>query len=93
MRDAKGDDVQPDGLPWPAVFEEVLGAHLIAPPAPGTLRPDLDLAEAGIDSVTVIGLMVDLEERFDFVFPDELLTSETFATPHNLWTAIAGRLP
>lgn len=37
--------------------------------------------------------MVDLEAKFDFTFPDELLTAETFATPQALWTAIDSQLP
>jgi acyl carrier protein len=76
---------------WPPEFEEVLGAHLIEPPKPGGLAPDLDLTSAGIDSVTTIALMVDLETRFAFTFPDEMLTAETFATPRALWAAIDSR--
>ncbi|GAA1329772.1 phosphopantetheine-binding protein [Saccharothrix algeriensis] len=85
--------MQPNRVPWPAEFEEVLGAHLVERPAPGALAPDLDLEGAGVDSVTVIGLMVDLEDRFSFTFPDELLTTNTFATPGNLWKAIDSQLP
>ncbi|MBB5960592.1 acyl carrier protein [Saccharothrix tamanrassetensis] len=84
--------MQSNRVPWPAEFEDVLGAHLAERPAPGALAPDLDLEDAGIDSVTVIGLMVELETRFSFTFPDELLTNDTFATPENLWKAIASQL-
>lgn len=84
--------MDPTNAPWPLEFEEVLRTHLVERFAPGALPPDLDLSAAGIDSVTMIGLMVDLESRFGFSFPDELLTDQTFATPENLWKAINSQL-
>lgn len=78
---------------WPAQFEAIIRSHLSDPPPAGELNPDLDLTAAGIDSLETIGLMTELEERFEFEFPDELLSTGTFSTPRILWTAISGLLP
>lgn len=75
-------------LGFPAEFETVVRSHLPDPPPAGEMDPDLDLFAAGIDSLATIGLMTDLEKRFDFEFPDELLSTNTFSTPRTLWTAI-----
>lgn len=77
---------------WPAEFEAVVRSHLPEPPLPGELDPDLDLMAAGIDSLGTIGLMTALEERFDFEFPDEMLSIITFSTPRILWTAMSSCL-
>jgi diaminopimelate decarboxylase len=77
---------------WPAEFEEAVRSHLSDPPAVGEMDPDLNLFAAGIDSLATIGLMTDLEMRFDFEFPDELLSTNTFSTPRTLWSAMSTRL-
>jgi acyl carrier protein len=78
---------------WPAEFEAVVRAHLPDAPPAGGLDPDLDLLAAGMDSLETIGLMTDLEDRFAFEFPDELLSIDTFSTPRILWTAMSPCLP
>jgi acyl carrier protein len=74
---------------WPAEFEAVVRSYLPDPPPAGEMDPDLDLFASGIDSLATIGLMTDLEKRFDFEFPDELLSTNTFSTPGTLWTAMS----
>lgn len=82
-----------DYASWPPEFETIVRAHLPAPLPAGGLAPDLDLLAAGMDSLETIGLMTDLEERFGFEFPDELLSIDTFTTPRILWTAVSTCLP
>ncbi|AEV87127.1 hypothetical protein ACWT_6110 [Actinoplanes sp. SE50] len=53
------------------------------------LHPDADLRALGLDSMGIIGLLVDLEEEFGVSFPDHALTFATFATPRTLWSALA----
>lgn len=77
-----------DQTEWPPEFERLVSARLTNPPAPGDLEPDLDLTNAGIDSLETIGLMVELEDTFDVVIPDDQLTADTFATPATLWQAL-----
>ncbi len=67
---------------------EVLRPHLkfLGPDQP--LEMDSDLPKLGLDSMSAINLLLDLEQSFDVVFPDELLVAETFRTPAALATAI-----
>lgn len=63
----------------------------------GTLRPHLkflgpdqqldmksNLPQLGLDSMSAINLLLDLEQTFNVVIPDELLVAETFRTPTSL---------
>lgn len=78
---------------WPPEFEQLVSPRLTKPPPQGALDPDLDLANAGIDSLETIGLLFDIEETFDVTIPDALLTVETFATPGALWGCVRQCLP
>ena len=49
---------------------------------------ETDLEELGLDSMGAINLLLDLEETFGIVFPDALLTAETFQTGASLEQAI-----
>jgi acyl carrier protein len=54
--------------------------------------PDWDqagLRDLGLDSMSAIELVLDIEMVFDVVFPDELLVIETFATLTSLEAALA----
>ncbi|MEI3896109.1 MULTISPECIES: phosphopantetheine-binding protein [Bacillus] len=46
------------------------------------------LKDMGLDSMASIELLLELEDQFDIVFPDELLTEETFSTAKTLWESI-----
>lgn len=52
------------------------------------LTPTADLTALGLDSMASVQLLVALEETYDMKFPEELLASETFATPDSLWRAV-----
>lgn len=49
---------------------------------------DANLTELGLDSLTLLGLVAELEDRFSVELPDEMLVMETFATPSALWNAL-----
>jgi acyl carrier protein len=72
----------------PERFEKVVRAHLPHLPADVPLVPDDELAAFGLDSLTTVTLLVNLESEFDVSFPDETLTAATFATAANLWTVL-----
>jgi acyl carrier protein len=74
---------------WPKRFEEILRHHL--PLSDGiTIAADRALSDLGLDSLAIVGLVFDLEEAFAVVFPDALVSPDTFATAGSLWRAIAG---
>ncbi|MFH0177902.1 acyl carrier protein [Streptomyces cacaoi] len=50
------------------------------------------LTELGLDSLTLLGLVAELEDRFSVELPDEMLVMETFATPSTLWGSLS-KLP
>ena len=63
---------------------------LVSPSAP--LREDTDLTEFGVDSLIVVRLLVAVEERFEVMIPDEVITFEIFSSPGSLWTVVSGLL-
>jgi acyl carrier protein len=53
-----------------------------------SVGPDDDLYERGMTSHAVVDVMLELEEQFDFEFPDELLVKHTFQTLANIGQAL-----
>ena len=49
---------------------------------------DEDLVSSGLDSMGSIDLLLEIEEHFNIIIPDEQLVDETFATPRALWAVI-----
>ncbi|WP_049569155.1 phosphopantetheine-binding protein [Nonomuraea sp. SBT364] len=74
---------------FPVNFIATVRAHLklLAPDA--VIEPDLDLVAAGLDSLAMVGLLLDLEEGWEITIPDSRLSWETFRTPQSLWTAVS----
>lgn len=46
------------------------------------------LRDQGLDSMSVIELVLDLESEYDITFPDNLLVAETFETLESLRAAV-----
>lgn len=51
--------------------------------------PDTDLRQAGLDSMGIVGLLVDVETAFGVRFADEDITPATFASVRALHGVIA----
>lgn len=74
---------------WTEPFEEILRAHLtVSPGAP--LLADALLDRLGLDSMGTVMLLVQLEEAYSIVIPDELLEPGTFRTAASLWSVVSG---
>ena len=56
------------------------------------LTIDSSLEVLGLDSMTAVELLLDLEQTFGVILPDALLTAETFRTPATLEVAIRSLL-
>jgi acyl carrier protein len=56
------------------------------------LIPGDTLTDLGLDSLTAVQLIGELEEAFKIEFPDELVTAQTFETVESLWLAVQGLL-
>lgn len=53
-----------------------------------TLTMESNLYELGLDSMAAVNLLLELEEIYEVIFPDALLTESTFETPLALKSAI-----
>ena len=53
-----------------------------------TIPMDTELEKLGLDSMSAIDLLLNLEQTFEVVFPDEMITAETFRTATTLQEAV-----
>lgn len=60
------------------VLDDVLCRHLKLIQDGSSIDRDADLILLGLDSMSAVDLLLDLEETFGIVIPDHLLTGETF---------------
>ncbi len=74
---------------WDEAFEAVIRPRLRSYGNEQPLAPDLDLRDAGVDSLALVDLLIAVEDAFGIEFPDELLTGATFRTPAALWAAVS----
>ncbi|MER5266918.1 phosphopantetheine-binding protein [Actinosynnema sp. NPDC002837] len=71
-------------------FEAVLRECMAGQLPPGTtLHEDSDLTAFGMDSLTVVRLLVTIEDTFGVVIPDEMIAFEIFSSPGSLWNLIS----
>jgi nodulation protein F len=57
-------------------------------PHSAEITPDLELIEAGVDSLALVEIIAGLEAEFDRDLPDELLSEEVFRTPGSITEAM-----
>lgn len=53
-----------------------------------TLTMESNLYDLGLDSMAAVNLLLELEETYQVIFPEALLTESTFETPLALKSAI-----
>ena len=70
------------------LFLKILRKHI--KPSNKTLELNWDntLTELGIDTMSLPHLILDIEQQFYLIIPDEDLNEKTFATVNTLWSAI-----
>jgi acyl carrier protein len=68
-------------------FEEVLRRHLRSA-KPDAINYDVELAQLGLDSMTAVAVLLDMEKAFAIKFPDDMLVEGTFRTARRLKEAI-----
>jgi acyl carrier protein len=66
-------------------FEEVLHRHLRSTKA---INYDMELAQLGLDSMTAVAVLLDMEKAFNIRFPDDMLVEGTFRTAGRLKEAV-----
>ena len=70
-----------------AQFEEVLLRHLRLVKQ-DSVDYDAELAQLGLDSMTAVAVLLDMEKTFGIRFPDEMLVEGTFRTARKLKEAV-----
>ncbi|WP_245916835.1 MULTISPECIES: phosphopantetheine-binding protein [Bacillus] len=69
------------------VFIEIMNTHLQE--ELNINNQNKDLKELGLDSLASIELLLEIEEAYEIIFPDELLTEDTFSSSRNLWSIVS----
>jgi acyl carrier protein len=74
---------------WPLAFADLLRAHLplLEPGQP--IDAGLNLADSGLDSLATVSLLIELEDAFGVMVPDDKLSGATFETAGSLWQVIS----
>ena len=68
-------------------FEEVLRRHLRSAKA-NAIKYDAELVQLGLDSMTTVAVLLDMEKTFNIRFPDDMLVEGTFRTAGKLKEAV-----
>jgi acyl carrier protein len=68
-------------------FEDVLRRHLRSA-KPDAINYDTELAQLGLDSMTAVAVLLDMEKTFGIKFPDDMLVEGTFRTAGRLKEAV-----
>lgn len=73
-----------------ALWTAVIDAIKRRLPYAGTVETwdGVALADVGLDSMAAIDLVLDIEQAFGVMFPDELLVAETFTTATSLYEVV-----
>ena len=68
-------------------FEEVLRRHLRSA-KPNPISYEVELVQLGLDSMTAVAVLLDMEKTFGIRFPDDMLVEGTFRTAGRLKEAV-----
>jgi acyl carrier protein len=74
------------------VVNGVIRRHAWVIPRTVAITPDLELLEAGVDSLTLVEIIGSLEKEFNCIFPDDLITLDIFRTPASITSTVIGLL-
>ncbi|WP_030378784.1 MULTISPECIES: phosphopantetheine-binding protein [unclassified Streptomyces] len=77
------------GASWDARLEAIVRENCPHLDDDVSLTADDLLVDLGLDSLAMAAIVVQTEETFGFVFPDDELTAETFATMGTVWEAVS----
>jgi acyl carrier protein len=68
-------------------FEEALRRHLRSA-KPNPINYDMELVQLGLDSMSAVAVLLEMEKTFNIRFPDEMLVEGTFRTAGKLKEAV-----
>jgi acyl carrier protein len=70
-------------------FMTILRRHLPDAEQRDDVELDVPFVELGFDSMRTIQFLLDLEESFDVVFPEEMLSEELLRSPRTVADALS----
>ncbi|NKY28254.1 phosphopantetheine-binding protein [Nocardia gamkensis] len=73
---------------WSEEYEDLLRRHITSLGAEEPLPAEAPFTDLGIDSPSIISLLVEAEQLFEVTIPDDELTGETFHCALSFWGAI-----
>ncbi len=71
-----------------AIVQTILGQNSIS----ADVHPDLRLVDAGLTSIDMVKLMLDVEAEFDFTIPQAEITPENFQSVKTLELMIMNQI-
>lgn len=74
---------------WPTLYEDCIRRNVPYLDQAKELLPEQDFREVGLDSLSTVRLLIDLEATFSVQFPDEHVTADTFKTAESLWRVVS----
>jgi acyl carrier protein len=73
---------------WPEEFERIIRRYCrFADPAQ-PIDPDTSLTLLGMESLQILGMIVDIEDTFAVLVPDSMLTADQFSTAGSVWNSV-----
>jgi acyl carrier protein len=73
---------------WPAEFEQILREVLPAPAADEPVPADRSLTELGLDSISIVSLIIRVEADFGVELDERLDDRRLFSSAAYLWGVI-----
>lgn len=77
-----------DDSRWDASFEHIVRDNVPLLDEDEPLLAATALADFGMDSLNVLGLMVAVESEYAITIPEDQLVLDSFATPGALWSIV-----
>ena len=74
--------------PWDEKYDHLVRSYCGRTESQDAIAPDIPFDLLGVDSVGLLGLIVDSEEIFGVECPNDMLTSDVLATPGTFWQAL-----
>jgi acyl carrier protein len=79
--------------PWDSRLEVIVRRNCPHLDDDTPIMADDFLADLGLDSLAMVAIIVQIEETFDFIFPEHELSFQTFSTMANLWQVVSRLKP
>jgi acyl carrier protein len=74
---------------WTGEFEQILRQHCRFLDDAEPIDADASLPDLGINSISMLSILMAIEDTFAVSLPDLVVTGDEFGTPGGMWRTIA----